>query len=104
MGFAGDVITHASDAKNQYVVKTALAAGDVVIQDPGLRIAAADDDAVTVGASYVANMAFHRDAIVLVARPPMLSATPVIQTELVTDEVSGLTFMVVRALQSGMVT
>src|SRR5690606_36957524 len=38
---AGDVITHASDATNKYVVKTGLVAtsGDIVINKPGLLIA-----------------------------------------------------------------
>jgi len=66
---AGDIITHASDAVNKYVVNTALAAGDVIIGDTGLRIAADDDDAVTIGNSYAANAMFHQNAIELAMRP-----------------------------------
>jgi len=91
---AGDVITHASDAANKYVVKTALAAGDVIIQEPGLLIAAADDDAVTIGAGYTANLAFHRGALVLATRLPFLPTGGDAATDrmVITDAMSGLSF------------
>jgi hypothetical protein len=66
---AGDVITHASDSANAYVVNTALSGGDVVIGGPGLRIAAANNDAVTVGGDYTPNMLLHRSAVELAMRP-----------------------------------
>lgn len=93
---AGDVITHASDSANKYVVNTGLVAtsGDIVIGAPGLRVAAANNDAVTLGNSYTPNIAFDRGAIVLAARMPAApqggdSAADVTQ---LTDPVSGLTF------------
>lgn len=69
---AGDIITHASDSTNKYVVKTGLAsaAGDIVISAPGLRIAAADNAAITIGNNYTANVGFHKSAIELAMRPP----------------------------------
>jgi hypothetical protein len=69
---AGDIITHASDTVNKYVVNTGSTAtsGDIVIARPGLRIAAADNAAITVGNSYTANVGFHRSAIELAMRPP----------------------------------
>lgn len=67
---AGDVLTHASDSTNKYVVKTALASNVVVLNYPGLKIATANNDAVTVGDSYTANVAFHKSAIELAMRPP----------------------------------
>jgi hypothetical protein len=51
---AGDVVTFAGTA-HKYIVKTALAAGDFVINNPGLLVAEADNDAVTVGAAYTAS-------------------------------------------------
>ena len=66
---AGAVITFAGDA-NQYVVLTGDAdvsgGGTVVLQAPGLRQAiAASTTAITVVATSVRNMLFHRNAIVL---------------------------------------
>lgn len=91
---AGDILTHASDSVNKYVVATALSGNDVVIAEPGLLIQADDDDAVTVGNSYTANMAFHRNALVLVARQPALPDEGDLAADrmTVTDPVSGLSF------------
>lgn len=95
---AGDIITHASDSTNKYVVNTGLTAtsGDIVIGAPGLLVAAADNDAVTIGNSYTPNIAFTQNALVLAARVPAMpeggdSADDVM---LVTDPVSGLVFQV----------
>lgn len=93
---AGDILTHASDSDNKYVVTTALSGGDVVIAKPGLRIAAADDDAVTVGNDYAANMVFHRGAILLATRQPALpdGGDAADDRTVLTDEHSGLSFEV----------
>lgn len=95
---AGDIITHASDASNKYVVNTGLAAtsGDIVIGNPGLIIGAADNDAVAIGNSYTPNIGFTQNAFVLAARVPAMpeggdSADDVM---LVTDPISGLVFQV----------
>lgn len=98
---AGDVLTHASDSENKYVVGTALSGGTVVLNKPGLRIAAADNDALTVGNSFTANMAFHRSALVLATRLPAMPqggdmATDVVQVQ---DPVSGLVFEVAEYKQ-----
>lgn len=68
---AGDVITHAGDSINKYVVGTGTtsASGDIVINNPGLRIAGVDANEITIGDSYTANLAFHRSAIELGIRP-----------------------------------
>lgn len=93
---AGDIITHASDSVNKYVVNTGLVAtsGDIVIGSPGLRIAAANNDAVTIGASYTPNVAFHRSAIELAIRPPanVPGGDAANDTMLVQDPHSGLVF------------
>ena len=93
---AGDVVTHASDSTNKYIVNTGLVAtsGDIVIGAPGLLVAAANNDAVSVGNSYTPNLAFDRGAIVLAARMPAMpeggdSAADITQ---LTDPISGLTF------------
>lgn len=91
---AGDIVTFAGDT-NKYVVKTALTAGVVVLQEPGLRKAlAASAVALTVVAATTRNMFFHRNAIQLATRAPAMpdggdAADDVV---LITDPVSGITF------------
>lgn len=95
---AGDVITHAGDTVNKYVVNTGTTsvAGDIVIGNPGLLIAGADANEITIGNSYVANVAFSRNAILLVTRLPDMPANGDLATDslTVTDPVSGLSFEV----------
>lgn len=95
---AGDVVTFAADTVNKYVVTTGgtAAGGDIVIAKPGLLVTAPDNNAITVGNSYAANLAFHRSAIHLITRAPAMpeggdSADDVIE---VTDQLSGVTFQV----------
>lgn len=71
---AGDVITIAGDT-NKYVVAASVTigastTGTIVISGPGLREATAGSEAVSLGASYTGNVAFHRNAIELVMRAP----------------------------------
>jgi hypothetical protein len=95
---AGDIVTHASDSTNKYVVNTGLTAtsGDIVIGSPGLLVAAADNDAITVGNSYTPNMAFSANALVLASRVPAMpeGGDDADDVMLITDPVSGLTFQV----------
>jgi len=103
----GDIVTFGTgggsgtgtDFDTKYVVKTdgaAAAAKDIVIGAPGLLVGRVNDDVMTVGSSYRANMAFHKSAIQLVTRAPMMpdggdSADDIIY---ITDPVSGLTFQI----------
>lgn len=92
---AGDIITHASDSVNKYVVKTGLTAttGSLVIHEPGLRIAAADDAALTIGDSYTGNVGFHKTAAELAMRPIALPAGgDAGEHQVLFDPVTGLTF------------
>lgn len=66
---AGDVVTFNGDT-NKYVVNTALSGGSLAIGAPGLRVALADNAAITVGNSYTANVAFHRRALEIAMRAP----------------------------------
>lgn len=90
---AGDVITIAGDT-NKYVVTTALSGGSFTIAAPGLRAAAADNAAVTVGNDYSANVAFRRNAFVLATRLPALPEEGDLATDrmTITDPVSGISF------------
>lgn len=94
---AGDVITVADEpTAGKYVVKTGLTsvAGNIVLNEPGLRGAIVDGKAVTIGDSYTANVGFHKSAIELamrpVAQPPGGDAGEEIAT--LVDEVTGLSF------------
>lgn len=93
---AGDILTHASDSTNKYVVKTALASNVVTIANPGLLIATANNDAVTVGDSYTANVAMHKSAIELVMRPPAqpYGGDAAVDRMTIRDEQTGLVFEV----------
>jgi len=66
---AGDIVTFAGTS-TKYVVNSALSGGSFTIGGTGLLAAEADDDAITVGNDYVANVAFHRAALELAMRPP----------------------------------
>lgn len=90
---AGDVITFAGSPQ-KYVVGTALSGGVLTINKPGMMVAESDNDAITVGATYAANMAFHRGAILLACRPPAIpeEGDQASDVELITDPRTGLTF------------
>ncbi len=93
---AGDIVTFAGGS-NKYVVTTGIAAaGNLVIAEPGLKIAIADADTVTVGSNFEANMAFHRSALHLITRAPAMpdggdSAGDVME---ITHPISNLSFQV----------
>ena len=93
---AGDVVTFAADTGNKYIVGTALAAGSFAINKPGARVAIPDNNAITVGNSYLPNMVFSRNAFVLATRAPALprAGDAAIDSMMLTDPISGLTFEV----------
>jgi len=93
---AGDIVTFAGDAGNKYVVNSALGAGSFSIGTPGLRVALADNAAITVGNDYTANIAMHRRAMELAIRPPAVPASGDAATDVLTvsDDRSGLVFEV----------
>lgn len=69
---AGDIVTFEDDTR-KYVVTTGVgAAGTIVIAAPGLIQAQTDGKTMTIVAATNRNMAFDRNAIVLVTRAPAL--------------------------------
>lgn len=66
----GDIVVFESSA-DKYVAQ-ATSTSPLVINNPGLVAAIADDDTITVGNDYRANMVFHRSAMILAARAPAL--------------------------------
>jgi hypothetical protein len=97
---AGDVIKLGTGGgagtgdTNLYVVATALAAGSLTIAAPGLLVAHADEDTVTVQATRNPSVGFARSALVLATRAPALpeEGDSADDRSLVTDPRSGLTF------------
>ena len=68
----GDVITLEDDT-NKYVVNTGIAApGSLVIGGPGILQAQTDGKTITVGNNYTGNFAFHRNALHLLTRLPIM--------------------------------
>lgn len=92
---AGDVVTVNGDT-NKYVVGGALASNVVTLNRPGLISAGADNAALTVGGNYTPNLAFARNALVLVARAPAVpeGGDSADDAMTLTDPMTGLTFEV----------
>ncbi|MTH96413.1 P22 phage major capsid protein family protein [Roseibium sp. RKSG952] len=92
---AGDVVTFAGDT-NQYVVNSGLAtaAGNIELGAPGLREAAANATALTIGDNYTANVFLHQSALELAIRPPAspIGGDAASDVMIVQDPHSGLTF------------
>lgn len=96
---AGDVLSIANGTpadSNKYVTKTALSGGNVIIANPGLLSSHVDNDAVTLAATYRANMAFYRNAIHLITRTPAMpdGGDDADDVATITDPVSGLSFQI----------
>lgn len=92
---AGDVVTFAGTT-DKYIVTSALSGGSFTIGGTGLRAAEADNDAITVGNDYTANVAFHRRALELAVRAPAVPQGGDMADDALTvqDPVSGLVFEV----------
>lgn len=97
----GDIISHARDTGNKYVVGTGDAdvsgGGTFIVNAPGIVNAiTAATSALTLTASYTANMAFARNAIHLITRTPAMpdGGDSADDVTTVTDPVSGLAFQV----------
>lgn len=88
----GDILTFAGDT-NTYVVTAdvTLAIGNTNVSIyPGLQVAQAGGAAVSLKASHVANIVFHRDAITFATRPLLQISHPAEINTQATDPVSGL--------------
>lgn len=90
---AGDIVTFAGTS-DKYVVNSAISSNVFAIGAPGSRAIEADNDAVTVGNNFTANVALHKGAAELAIRPmadppggDLASDTMVVQ-----DPWSGLVF------------
>ena len=98
---AGDVITNSKTNRdtNKYVVKTGFAGdgdGDIVLANPGNKIAWVNNDPISIGAAYAANLAFSRSAIHLMMRTPAMpeGGDAADDVTVVTDDLTGISFQV----------
>lgn len=89
----GTFITIAGDT-NKYVMAADGTTTLATISKPGLRLAAADNAAITAGGAFTANVAFTENALVLAARAPAVPAggDSADDRTTVTDPVSGISF------------
>ena len=87
---AGDIFTIAGDSQT-YVVESY--ASNVITQQPALKVAVADNAALTFKATHVVNLAFHRDAFAFANRPILVSAADrgARNFRSLTDPVTGIT-------------
>jgi len=96
---AGDVITNDKTARdtNKYVINTGFAGngdGDIVIGNPGLKVAWVNNDPISAVASYTGNFAFERNAIHLLTRQPKLPKEGALgEHTTITDPYSGISFL-----------
>ena len=92
---AGDIVAFDSSGY-KYIVPKAASSTPFSIAAPGLMTAVADDAPISVSDSYIANMAFDRNAIQLIARTPAMpkGGDSAEDVTIVTDPVSGISFQV----------
>ena len=114
---AGDVIRFGTgggsgtgaDYDTNYVINTGLVAtsGNIVISRPGMLVARVDNDVMTTqggaGGTYTPNIAFERNAIVGIMRPPLIPASPLINQLKISDD-KGLTYLLCEVVGDGMIT
>ena len=87
----GDIIAFAGHSQT-YAVQVAVgdvSSGSLTIEPP-LVAAIADNEAITLTASHVVNLAFHRDAFSLAMRPLQMDREGSIAMDQIVDPVSGL--------------
>lgn len=101
---AGDVVTFAADTTNKYVVNAGVTAPGTITfggiaSGPGALKTITTTNAMTIGAAYTANVAFHRSAIQLIARLPAMPIDPegkamdmADDSVIIVDPISGLAF------------
>lgn len=100
---AGDVVEIA-DIPGKYVLNAIgdATANKIFINRPGFK-AAGSTKALTLSTDYVPNLAFERNAVVGIVRPPLMPENPTIRTLPISDQF-GLTYLFVEIRQYGQIT
>jgi hypothetical protein len=98
---AGDILTNTKTGRdtNKYVVATGHAGDadqDVVLAKPGLQVAWVNNDPVSVGSAYAANLAFSRSAIALLLRVPAMpeGGDAADDVTVISDPQTGISFQI----------
>jgi hypothetical protein len=101
---AGDVVTFAADTANKYVIGSGITApGTISLNKPGARKVIPTANAMTIGSSYVPNLAFERSSVVGVFRAPDLPENPTMKKMQISDE-NGMVYTLVEIVGDGMTT
>ena len=101
---AGDVVTNSTATDdNKYIIAsggtlTGNATGTMTLGSPGVRVLTGVADEYVIGADYTANMAFHRDAIVLASRRPV-GGDEAVDEMIITDPLTGISFRLAKYAQ-----
>lgn len=100
---AGDCVTFGTGAE-KYVVGSIAPTTEIMTINGGLKVALTGSEAIALSASHTANVAFPRSAVLLACRPPAIPVGgQVTAYEVITDEVTGLSFGLVEMVGYGMV-
>lgn len=89
----GDIVTFAGDPQTYTTVVGIAAPGSITIS-PALRVTQSGGEALTVTASHIVNLGFHRDAIAFASRPLRRSKGTAIKSATAVDPISGLALRV----------
>jgi hypothetical protein len=98
---AGDIITFSDTTANTYVIGANSTSTQLNLGLPGLREAHNSGATITNLGNYTPNLALERSSTVAVVRPPLVPVNPTIQQLLITDDQSGLTFLMLDIAQYG---
>jgi hypothetical protein len=97
---SGDLVTFAGETAIHGVGTGIAAPGTITLNRPGAASLIADTTAMTILADYTANLAFERNAIVGIMRPPVMPVNPTIQQLLISDQF-GMTYLFLDIAQYG---
>lgn len=89
----GDIVTFVGDPQT-YTVLVGIAAPGSITISPALRVTQSGGEALTITASHIVNLGFHRDAIAFASRPLRRNKGTSIISATATDPVSGLSLRV----------